>query len=182
MQGKTPYEAWHGSKPQVGHLRTFGCIGHVKKVGPGVYKLSDRSTKMVLLGYESGTKGYRMVYPTTVRLYISRDVKFEEDVAWNWNSDSCFQSTEIDTDISITPFQFTVPGQQMGIPAGTGDVSENSGGGGSLPLSPHPQSPVTHYASQELNSITRSEHTSQISTWMTMGQVEELADLVRTAS
>jgi hypothetical protein len=137
---------------------------------------------MVLLGYESGTKGYRMVDPTTERLYISRDVKFEEDVAWNWNSDSCFQSTEIDTDISITPFQFTVPGQQMGIPAGTGDVSENSGGGGSLPLSPHPQSPVTHYASQELNSITRSEHTSQISTWMTMGQVEELADLVRTAS
>jgi hypothetical protein len=52
---------------------------------------------MVLLGYESGTKGYRMVDPTTERLYISRDVKFEEDVAWNWNSDSCFQSTEIDT-------------------------------------------------------------------------------------
>jgi hypothetical protein len=40
---------------------------------------------------------------------------------------------------------------------------------------------ATHYASQELNSITRSEHTSQISTWMTMGQAEELADLVRRA-
>jgi hypothetical protein len=24
VKGKTPYEAWHGRKPQVAHLRTFG--------------------------------------------------------------------------------------------------------------------------------------------------------------
>jgi hypothetical protein len=44
----------------VEHLRVFGCVGLVKNVGPGVKKLSDRSTKMVFLGYEEGTKGYRM--------------------------------------------------------------------------------------------------------------------------
>jgi hypothetical protein len=39
----------------------------VKKIGPGVEKLSDRSTKMVLLGYEAGTKGYRMYDPSAGR-------------------------------------------------------------------------------------------------------------------
>jgi hypothetical protein len=30
LEGVTPYEAWHGKKPNVGHLRVFGCVGHVK--------------------------------------------------------------------------------------------------------------------------------------------------------
>jgi hypothetical protein len=52
-------------------------------VSTEIDKLSDRSTRMVLLGYEAGTKGYRMYDPVTKRLYISRDVKFEEHVGWN---------------------------------------------------------------------------------------------------
>ena len=30
LQGQTPYEKWTGRKPSVDHLRTFGCIAHVK--------------------------------------------------------------------------------------------------------------------------------------------------------
>jgi transposase InsO family protein len=56
LAGRTPYEAWHGVKPSVAHLRTFGCIVHVKTVKPHLKKLEDRSTKMVLLGYEQGTR------------------------------------------------------------------------------------------------------------------------------
>ena len=26
LDGKTPYEAWHGRKPVVSHLRVFGCL------------------------------------------------------------------------------------------------------------------------------------------------------------
>ena len=52
----------------------FGCIAHVKKNGPGIKKLSDRSQKMVFIGYEEGTKGYRLLDPTTRTLHISRDV------------------------------------------------------------------------------------------------------------
>lgn len=87
VQGKTPYEAWHGIKPKVDHLRTFGCVGHVKRVGPGLNKLADRSTKMVLLGYESGTKGYRLVDPLTEQVHISRDVVFEEEKGWIWDNE-----------------------------------------------------------------------------------------------
>ena len=60
------------------HLRTFGCVAHVKHTGPGLNKLSDRSTKMVFIGYESSTKGYMFFYPAAGRLVISRDVIFYE--------------------------------------------------------------------------------------------------------
>jgi len=77
LEGVTPYEAWHGKKPSVGHLRVFGCVGHVKNNGPGVRKLSDRSMKMVFLGYAEGTKGYRMYDPESTKLHINRDVIFK---------------------------------------------------------------------------------------------------------
>jgi hypothetical protein len=78
LNDKTPYEACHGRKPTVSHLRTFGCVAHVKKVGPGLNKLSDRSSKMVFIGYESGTKGYRFLDPATNKLVVSRDVIFDK--------------------------------------------------------------------------------------------------------
>ena len=41
--GKTSYELWNGSTPAVHHLRTFGCMVHVKNAGPHPKKLDDRS-------------------------------------------------------------------------------------------------------------------------------------------
>lgn len=34
VDGKTPYEAWHGRKPDERFLRTFACVGHVKMTRP----------------------------------------------------------------------------------------------------------------------------------------------------
>ena len=28
LQSITPYEAWHGKKPSIGHLRVFGCLAY----------------------------------------------------------------------------------------------------------------------------------------------------------
>jgi hypothetical protein len=67
---KTPFEAWHGKKLSVSHLRFFGCVAHVKLVGPGLNKLADRSSKMVFIGYESGSKGYRLFDPTKYRSIV----------------------------------------------------------------------------------------------------------------
>ncbi|WVZ50179.1 hypothetical protein U9M48_001457 [Paspalum notatum var. saurae] len=35
LDGQTPFEAWHRRKPDVSHLRTFGCVGYVKVTKPG---------------------------------------------------------------------------------------------------------------------------------------------------
>jgi hypothetical protein len=78
VEGMTPYEAWHDKKPSVAHLRTFGCIVHVKNTKSMLKKLDDRSTKMVFVGYEPGSKAYRAYDPRTGHVHITRDIVFDE--------------------------------------------------------------------------------------------------------
>lgn len=73
VKGMAPYEGWKGKKLE--HLKVFGCIGHVKKPANHSTKLSDRSTMMVHLGTEPGSKENRVV--------VTRDV-FEEKKKWDW--------------------------------------------------------------------------------------------------
>jgi 2,3-bisphosphoglycerate-independent phosphoglycerate mutase len=71
LKGVTPFEVWHGRKPNVTFLRTFGYIGHVKATKPGLGKMEDRSTKMVFLGYEEGSKAYRLYNPVSEKVVVS---------------------------------------------------------------------------------------------------------------
>jgi hypothetical protein len=82
----TPYEAWYGRKPSVDHLCTFGCVAHVKTVTGHTSKLADRSTPMVMISYEAGTKAYRAYNPVNKKLVVTRDVLFKEEKSWNWSS------------------------------------------------------------------------------------------------
>ena len=78
LMGKMPFEAWYGRKPSMSFLRTFGCIGHIRKTKPILTKLEDRSTPMVFLGYAEGTKAYRLYDPRGDKVLVSRDVVFNE--------------------------------------------------------------------------------------------------------
>lgn len=49
-------------------------------------KLEDRSLKGVLLGYEEGSKAYRVFDPSKGKVLISRDVVFEEGASWPWQN------------------------------------------------------------------------------------------------
>ena len=60
LDGRTPYEAWHGRKPAVSHLRVFGCLAFAKEFGL-ISKLDDRSTPGVFIGYAEGSKAYRIL-------------------------------------------------------------------------------------------------------------------------
>ena len=83
--GMTPYEAWCSRKHSVDHLRTFGCIAHIKVLGAHNAKLADRSIPTILLGYEQGSKAYRVYNPATKKVQVSRDIVFDEEKAWNWD-------------------------------------------------------------------------------------------------
>ena len=78
LDGQTPFEAWHGRKPNVHFLRTFGCFVHVKGTRPGLKKLDDRSRPMIFAGYEHGPKGHRAYDPATGRVHITCDAVFDE--------------------------------------------------------------------------------------------------------
>jgi hypothetical protein len=43
LNGRTSYEAWHGCKLVVSHLRVFSCLTFAKERGH-IDKLDDRST------------------------------------------------------------------------------------------------------------------------------------------
>ena len=81
LMGKTAFEAWYGRKPCMSFLRTFGCIGHVRRTKPNLTKLEDKSTPMVFLGYAEGTKAYRLYDPRGDKVLVSCNVVFDEKAA-----------------------------------------------------------------------------------------------------
>jgi IS30 family transposase len=64
LNGRTSYEAWHGRKPVVSHLRVFDCLAFDKELD-NIGKLDDRSTLRVFISYAEGSKAYRILDPGT---------------------------------------------------------------------------------------------------------------------
>jgi len=76
--GKTPYEAWHGRKPLLKHLRVFGCLAFVHVQKEKRKKLDYRATHSIFVGYSISTKQYFVYEPLAKTLHHSRDVVFRE--------------------------------------------------------------------------------------------------------
>ncbi|PRQ16261.1 putative RNA-directed DNA polymerase [Rosa chinensis] len=75
----TPYSCLYGRSPPYSSLRVFGC-SCFPYLGPYVSdKLSSRSIECVFLGYSPNHKGYRCLNPKTGRVYVSRNVLFNEN-------------------------------------------------------------------------------------------------------
>lgn len=101
----TPYEMWTGRKPQMGYLKVFGCVGHMKVMKGQLKKLEDRSKMVVYLGTEKGSKAHRLLDPETGKLLVSRDVIFEENRKWEWNKSSTIKSIP-GMEFSVEGFNF----------------------------------------------------------------------------
>ncbi|KAE8727985.1 hypothetical protein F3Y22_tig00004899pilonHSYRG00012 [Hibiscus syriacus] len=84
--GKTPQEAWSGRKPGISHLRTFGSIAHVHVPDERRTKLDDKSESFIFIGYDANSKGYKLYNPDNKKFVISRDVVFNEEGEWDFNS------------------------------------------------------------------------------------------------
>lgn len=78
LNGKTPFEMWHGEKPSVNHLRIFGstCYVHIPKEQRSKWEVN--SAKMMMIGYSEGNKAYRVFDPVSRKCYVRRDVIFGE--------------------------------------------------------------------------------------------------------
>jgi hypothetical protein len=82
VDGMTTFEAWHGRKPVVHHLWTFGCIVYVRNTTLHLKKLEDHGRRMIFVGYKSGSKVYRAYDPIMKRVHVTRDVVFDEQAQW----------------------------------------------------------------------------------------------------
>jgi hypothetical protein len=83
LNGRTPYEAWHGCKPEVSHLRVFDCLAFGKELGH-IGKLDDRSTPGVFISYAEGLKAYLILDPGIQCVHMMRNVVFDEGRGWAW--------------------------------------------------------------------------------------------------
>lgn len=86
VKNMTPQEAWSGIKPSVVHFIIWGCIGHVHIPINKRSKLDNKSFPCVFLGVSDESKGYRLYDPSTKNIMTSKDVIFEEDKRWDWDS------------------------------------------------------------------------------------------------
>ena len=77
---KTPIELLLDETPDYTFFKVFGCAcwPHLRPYNDR--KLEFRSKKCVFLGYSSLHKGYKCLHVPTNRVYISRDVVFDETV------------------------------------------------------------------------------------------------------
>ena len=85
----------------------------MKKVGPGVSKLSDRISQMVFIGYETGSKAYRMYNPESKKLVASRDAVFEEDRCWDWSLSGSVGSSDGSSFVVSYPEQIVCDGGEV---------------------------------------------------------------------
>jgi hypothetical protein len=82
VHGMTPKEKFIGKKPNVSHLRVFGCIRYVHVPDEKRSKLDPKAEKCIFIGYSLEQKGYRCFNPSIQKLQVSRDVVFDEMVSW----------------------------------------------------------------------------------------------------
>jgi len=81
LNDMTPKEAWSRRKLNVSHLKVFGSIGYVHEDDQVRTKLDGKSKKMIFVGYNQKSKGYKLYNPNEGKMVISRDVEFNEEVA-----------------------------------------------------------------------------------------------------
>lgn len=74
--GKTPIEKISNEKVDISDLKLFGCPVMVHVPKENHKKLDEKTVKMVFVGYDSETKGYRCINKSNRKLTVSRDVKF----------------------------------------------------------------------------------------------------------
>ena len=78
LDDKTPFEAWYGKKPNVSHLRVFGCSAYTHVPKDQRKKLDSKAKGCIFLGYATSRKGYRLYDQKTSSIVHSRDVVFNE--------------------------------------------------------------------------------------------------------
>jgi hypothetical protein len=78
---KTPEEMFTGKKPEVSHLKIFGCPVFVHIPKEKRTKLEPSEKKGIFVGYCGVSKAFRIYIPGHRHIEISRDVTFDEEVA-----------------------------------------------------------------------------------------------------
>jgi hypothetical protein len=78
--GKTPYEAWHGSRrmPSLKHLCVLGCLAFVQVSKEKRKKLDYGATQGIFVAYSIWTKQYFVYDPLATTVHPTQNVVFRD--------------------------------------------------------------------------------------------------------
>ena len=79
LGNKTPEKMFSGERPEVSHLKIFGCPVYIHIPKEKRSKLDPSGKKGLFVGYSEQSKAYRIYIPRYHKIEISRDVTFDED-------------------------------------------------------------------------------------------------------
>eukprot|EP00253_Pinus_taeda_P006095 PITA_06095 len=117
VMNKVPEEAWSGRKQGVTHMKVFGCVAYAHIPDQLRRKLDNKGEKCIFIGYSEESKAYRLYIPSTKKFFVSIDVQFIEEEAWDEsiekivNVKNCLSHDEDDDEVAETHPQTAVPTQ-----------------------------------------------------------------------
>ncbi|KAJ0771566.1 putative RNA-directed DNA polymerase [Helianthus annuus] len=82
----SPYEKLTRKKPNVSYFRVFGCVCYVFVPSHLRHKMEKKAICCVFIGYDSQRKGWRCSDPSSGKVYVSRNVIFDEQSSW-WSAE-----------------------------------------------------------------------------------------------
>lgn len=98
LDGKTPYEMWCGSMPDLSHLRVFGCRALVHVPSCQRTKLDMKASEHIFVGYSDDPRSYYFRSAENPRRLIkSRDITFFE------NNFSGLKDKSVQPKIDVSP-------------------------------------------------------------------------------
>ncbi len=80
---KTPYEIQHGTKVVVSHYQVFDYFVYVFINKQRCSKLDVKSSKLVFVGYNTTSKGYKLWEPNTKKVKENANFTFDETSTYN---------------------------------------------------------------------------------------------------
>ena len=82
LKNMNPEEDFTKVKPEVGHLNILGCPIYIHVPKEKRTKLDPSGRKGTFVGYSESSKAYWIYIPVQRQIEVSRDVTFEEEVAF----------------------------------------------------------------------------------------------------
>eukprot|EP00253_Pinus_taeda_P003789 PITA_03789 len=172
---KVPEEAWSGRKQGVTHMKAFGCVAYAHIPDQLRKKFDSKGEKCIFIRYSEESKAYRLYNPSTKKFFVSRDVQFIEEEAWDGsiertvNVKSSLSHDEDDQEITEIHPQTAAPtqGQQETPLRRNENASSSTSQGGNSSASSSACTPNERYAikdrkwieamDEEINTIERNK-------------------------
>ena len=155
LGNKTPYEAWHGTKPDVSHLRPFGCCGFAYDHHTDG-KLYMKGRPVRLLGY-GGNNQYKLWDLKKKKATTSSQVVFDEKADYRRHGETNEYNDNDSWNFFTESVRLELDEEDDYIQHTTDDSSDNDNSNTDYPIAPRKATPGTPPTDLEDEDIEEEE-------------------------